>query len=706
MVWTVALFFFQGALLAGYFLVHKIFAGSVTRVKGLLYFLLVAIGVWASRFDPATLSTGPTSLGFALSELKLLMLTIGIPFLALSTTSVALQRWWQVDTSKTGEEPYYLYGASNLGSFAGLLSYPFVFEPMFSAEKIWHGWHLAIVFWALIMLACFPKNPAREISLEDESNPVKDKPEFSPLKWIIPAAGSSALLAAVTNVITIDVAAFPFLWVLPLAIYLLSWVRIFRKNPPNLSWWSDHASTIMAFAFFMAILIQFQFSLDAIIKTIALLAILYSCSIMSQASLLGRRPVNSQQLTSFYLYVSFGGFLGTALIAFGIPVLFDSLAELPIALTLVAWGISGISPWKIDKSDTFLLVRVIGVILIVFLIPLLALRFISALPSLIITASAGCAIYVFSVLSQTQRLGRNFSLIVMLIAASLVFADELSSDGVEKTRFRNFYGLYQVFEKANIRYLQMGTTYHGHEIIDGPNKGKPTFYYHPDATIGKFMTSSAMKAKNIAVLGLGAGVMAAFLEKGQTLDFYELDPDNIWLAQKHFSYLEKTKGKVNIICGDGRLQMRNATQTYDLIFMDAFSSDSIPIHLLTIEAIQEYMKRLNNDGCLLFHISNRHLDLLPILTMAAKKLGLIGKVALNYEDEKNNIYPTRWFSISTPEGYDKYLKPIPSWKDPILKKASRYWTDDFSSMLDAFPPDPDLFTKPPEIKPEQNAEKF
>jgi spermidine synthase len=210
------------------------------------------------------------------------------------------------------------------------------------------------------------------------------------------------------------------------------------------------------------------------------------------------------------------------------------------------------------------------------------------------------------------------------------------------------------------------------------------------------MTSSAKQAKNIAVLGLGAGVMAAFLENGQEMDFYELDPDNIWLAKEHFSYLKTSKGKVKIICGDGRLQLRNATQSYDLIFMDAFSSDSIPIHLLTIEAIKEYFIRLKEDGCILFHISNRHLNLLPILTKAAQKLGMVGKFAINYENEKNNIYPTRWFSISSEKGHQKYIKSSPDWKDPILKKASRYWTDDFSSMLDAFPPDPELFIRPVE----------
>ena len=701
MTWTIALAFFQGALLIGYLTIHKTFGKKVEKNRIYAFLCFLIISTFFSKIDLASLSSVSTSYGFVFRELWLLLRYIGIPFIALSTCSLFIQRWWQVDSRNLGKEPYFLYGASNLGSFLGLLSYPFIFEPRLPLETLWQYWHYGYMLWVFCVFLTVPRKIVKEITLE----PTEEEQTVRPISWLIPAAAGTALLAAVTNVITLDIAAFPFLWVLPLAIYLLTWVKVFSKNPPNLSWWSDHAVNFLTFSFFIALLIQYEFSFDATLKTILLLISLYTGCMLCQSVLLARRPFSANKLTSFYFYISLGGVLGTALVAFVIPMMFSVLAEFSLAVFLVAWAVSPTPPWKPDKSDTFLIIRIIGIIIIVFVLPLVSLRIIRDLPALIFTTSAGCAVYIFSVLRQTHKHGRNYATIALFIALSLVLSDQFSSEGTKIFALRNFYGIYQVFDLKNIRYLQMGTTYHGHEMLKGPFKGQPLFYYHKQTPIGQFMNDDHGGSQKVAILGLGAGVLAAFGKEGQNYDFFELDPDNIQIAQKYFSYLNNSKAKISTIPGDGRLSLRKvASNTYDLIVLDAFSSDSVPIHLLTVDAIAEYMKPLKDNGILLFHVSNRHLNLTPMFIAAANDLGLDIRMAQNKLSEHPYIYPTRWIAIGNKSGIERHLSNAPNWKYPEGFKTVKAWTDNHSSFLSVYPPDISLMENEPIQKPIKKTE--
>ncbi|NLI75012.1 MAG: fused MFS/spermidine synthase [Candidatus Riflebacteria bacterium] len=752
MVWAVALAFFQTALLASYLAVHAVFGTRVTGFRAAAY--LVAVGAGLLVWVPLE-GLGSPGRSFAWWEWWALARLVGLPFLALGTGQLALQRWWQAGSDAP---PGFIFAASNAGSLAGLLAFPLLVEPRWAAPAIWTGWHAGTATWAagLVLCLAWPRSPRRgpEVPLPetgggdgpssggktaDVPSPAGMADDVQPAGLVaatgltpsscqaaegtlrpvvpglpagfeglgdlaighpeggpgsagpaaptfadhaLPALAGAALLGATTNLMTMDVAAFPLLWVLPLAVYLVTWIRAFAETPPDLSFWDTRFPDLLTAGFALALIGQLGFTLEATVKFAGYLIILYYAGLICHTTARLRRPEDPAGLTRFYLALAVGGAAGSLFVAFGAPLLFGGLGEYPVALFLAAWAVAGPPPWRFESPDPFLGIRAAGLALLVFGLPALFNRGMPDTGAFLVTAAVGALFYLGHCLREAHRRGRNRAATAGLVALCLLGLDAYGTSGTVREVVRNFYGLYKIYDSDNTRFLQMGSTFHGHESLEAGRRGQPLYYYHPATPIGSFLGRRPPGWQRAGVVGLGAGIIAAYGQPGQIIDFFELDPDGLDLARRWFSYLASSPASVTVTIGDGRLSLRRAAPgTYDLLLLDAFSSDAIPIHLLTLEAIAEYRQALRPDGLLLFHVSNRHFDLRPLLAAAGGRLGLEVRQAENPDPEDPLVYPTRWVAMGTPAGLARHLADLPGWTAPATGTPGlEPWTDRFSSL--------------------------
>lgn len=781
MVWTVTLTFFQGTLFAGYLLAHLLFGSKVSSSRTLFY-LGAALGTLVLfRFGPESLAAGPGTSHFMTAILGLLFSAVGAPAIMLAAGTITLQRWWQVTPGLAVETASSLYAASNAGSLFALLAFPLLLEPSYDLATIANGWAFLYIFWIALLLLSAPWKPAREVSWEElvahpspipatsqtpppsgahDQNAFADlyalafSPDieaaaaFSPVMgnlwqtghWFIAAAAGSALLSATTNILTLDLASMPLLWVLPLAIYLISWIRAFaprkrsaEQEPPPIGRWFAAGSCL----FFLTGL---GFSLGAIVLLIGFLLIQYKISVRVHQSLAESAPGETHLLSRFYLVIAAGGWAGSVLVSLFVPMLQSGLIEYPLALLLAASAVWQESA-RLNDADPSVLVRTAGVALFVFLLPLLAVKGLPLTGTLLVAAAGGACVYIFICFREAENRGMHRLVTAGAVVFCLLWLDAWGAPGRQLERNRTWYGLYRVFEQDSLRSIEMGSTLHGCESFRPADNGKPVLYYHPETPIAGLLSSTtASTAERIAVIGLGAGTLAAFGRSGQGYDFYELDPFGEGLARRWFSYLGSSPATIRVIAGDGRLMLRQATSTYDLIIFDAFNSDAIPVHLLTREALAEYRSRLSPDGILVFHLSNRHLNLAPILVGAATDsglevrlaanrpspegtttasatepanspdtqpsprtmpagssresrieallrgigIGILGSAAADLDDRKPTpAIPTRWLVAGTMAGLTKHLGSLPAWQPPetFASSTPRFWSDRASSLF-------------------------
>ncbi len=699
-VWSVALIFFQGILLAGYLIPHLLIGNRATPLRSLpLPLLAAAAAIRSLALPPFSACSLETGSGFVASELRILLAGIGLPALALAATCPSVLRWQAAAAPADSAATARILAASNAGSLAGLIAFPLLLEPAFAAPDLWRLWSFGILGWAALFSLCAPlRQPERTGPVAAEERPAALAPEGStPLGWALPAMAGTALLAAVTNVLTLDVAAIPFLWVVPLAVYLWTWVRAFGDTPPDLHAWGRWFPDVLAGGFVLALVVQLGFTLDALIKGLLLVLLLWASCTVLHGLAAQRRPVEPDRLTAFSLCLSAGGLAGTLLTAFVPPLIGTGLIELPLALGLAATAGWLEKPWRLDSRDPFAVVRISGLLLVAGALPTLFARGMPDTGAFLVSASAGAIVYIRIALQESARRQMNRAVTAVVIALCLVGIDRFGTGGLVHEAVRTWYGIYRVFDNGGIRYLQMGSTYHGHEAISGPDAGKPLYYYHPETPIGGFFGRAEPTWRSAAVVGLGAGTLAAYAKAGQRLDFYELDPACERIARTWFGYLGSSAADIRVIPGDGRLGLRAAEAgLYDLIVLDAFNSDAIPVHLLTTEAIREYRRALAEDGLLLFHISNRHLNLAPVLFAAAGKFGLDVRLAQKPGRDDAPVYPTRWIAMGSHAGIRRHLSGLEIWRAPSGNdRVTEPWTDSHSSLLAAFPPDQSLFTPPP-----------
>ena len=660
-VWTTSMLFFQAVLLAGYGYAH-----ASTRLLGpsrqpLVHAVVLVLAVAALPIGRG-LAPPPADASPSLWLLGVLALAVGAPFFVVTTASPLLQRWLATSGHTAGRDPYFLYAAGNVGSLLGLLAYPFVVEPLLTLDQQARVWSVGYVVFALLCLGCLIV--ARRGGTVAESAVARTRvPSLAwrtRARWVATALVPSSLMLGVTTYVSTDVASFPMLWVLPLGVYLLTFVVSFARRPlvsPSAAARILPLPTAVVFAQMLGVV-----ALPLPVTLLSQLLVLFFAGVLAHGRLAEERPA-PERLTEFYFLLSLGGVLGGALNALVAPLVFDSVLEYPLALVLALALRRGARGRMVDLVP----------VLAVFsggLAGLAVVQSVSAVHAVLAAVVVGClAVGV----RRPARLTLSFALLTLLIA--------MGSAGLHNER--TFFGVLRVTEQDGERQLFHGTTLHGVERFAGPLAGEPLTYYGRRGPLGDVFAAYP-RFDRVDAIGLGVGTLAAYGRPGERLTFYELDPAIARVAgdPRYFTYLRDSRADVEIVLGDGRRTIARVPDgTSDLVIVDAFSSDSVPVHLITREALELYVRKLRPGGLVAFHVTNRHLELAPVVARAARALGL---AAVERNDRaagaRGDRTPSRWLVIArSPERLQPLLERA-GWRAPNVS-AGRVWTDDYSNVL-------------------------
>ena len=682
-VWSVAMVFFQGALLAGYGYAHLL-ARTLTVGQG----ALVHLGVLAAAafMLPIGIAQGfgaPPSTGVGLWLVGLFTASIGLPFAALSASAPLLQSWFAASGHTQARNPYVLYAASNLGSFAALLAYPLVIESTLTLRT--QTWIWSLGFAALAILIAFAAMIAARGNNGVVHIPAAERPAWRDRAiWTALAAIPAGLVIAVTAYISTDVAAAPLLWVLPLALYLLTFVAVFRDRP-----WLSHGLVIKMVPFVVAplaiTLIGANREYWAAAMTLNLVA-LFVLALACHGEVYARRPAPAL-LTEFYLWTSFGGVLGGIFAGLLAPHLFNQTYEYPILVAAALFALPGAltGPVRVFLWRVWPALAAVVVLIALYMFGLRLSSLGVPLEIVLVTLVA-----IMLVLRRDAALFASLAVVAFVISGTW----NLGLRVIETTR--SFFGVHRVTESAagTHRILFHGNTIHGAERVreaDGtPTQGRPeplTYYYFggPMSEVTSAARSARGKLDNVAVVGLGAGSLACHREQGETWTFYEIDPEVVRLARdpNMFRFLSSCAPGAPVVLGDARLTLAASKQQYDLIVLDAFSSDAIPTHLLTREALRGYLARLSSHGMLMVHISNRHLELAKVVAAigAAEGLSTILKTDLTDTKFTETFRAAAMVAVMAREEVDFGGLPKTEGWTRVEGGAVAPWTDDYSDLI-------------------------
>ena len=583
--------------------------------------------------------------GAALWLFGLFAISIGLPFFTLSASAPLLQSWFAASGHRQAGNPYVLYAASNLGSFAALFAYPVVIEPILTLKAQTAAWSFGFALFAVLLaVAGLFTSGAAPVAAQAAPQDEVRASAIERMRWIALAAVPSGLVIAVTAYLTTDVAAAPFLWVLPLAIYLLTFVAAFRERP-----WIAHANVVRFVPFAVAPLAVSLIGGDKVfwVTMIALNLVAFALlTLMCHGELYGRRP-SPRRLTEFYLCTSFGGVIGGAFAGLLAPQIFNGNYEYPILVALAVLCMPGIFAGGIRKAAAelwpWLLPSV--VLALVWWVTHLQLPATLELPFQVLLALLAAAM-----LFLRQRLMAFFGLVVLSFVITGLWRPGIAP--IETAR--SFFGVHKVAEVADgkARILYHGTTIHGAQRLrndDGtPVDGSPTplTYYYRQGPLAEAIDAARAAhgvLGHVAVVGLGTGSLACHRKAGEHWTFFEIDPEVIRIARdpRLFTFLSSCAPDAPVVAGDARLTLEASSGRYDLIVLDAFSSDSIPAHLLTREALAGYLSKLSPRGVIVAHISNRHLDLAPVVANVAQSQGLVSFLR---EDDRAGDFMTTFVS--------------------------------------------------------------
>jgi SAM-dependent methyltransferase/MFS family permease len=630
-VWTTCMLFFQALLLAGYAYAHLL--NAKVRGKGLqlaVHVALLAAAVAVLPIVPAD-SWKPAGDDEPVSHILLLLgATVGLPYFLLASTSPLVQTWFA--QARPGENPYRLFAVSNLASLVALLGYPFLVEPYFSSGEqvaIW-SW----LFAAFAVLCAFaawsaPGSPAAQPEARTERRLGADQV----ILWLALSATGSVLLLAVTNHLTQNVASVPMLWLAPLTLYLASFIVTFESE----RWYRARTLWVFLLAWLAAMgwLVaddDYQFELP--LQLAVFLPGLFLGCVFCHGELYRARPA-PRHLTAFYLIVSAGGALGGVLVAVVAPLVFSGYYELGIGLVVLAL--------------------------------LAALR--------------------FNRLNLAARLG---SLAVLMAVAGCAVYDGLRHQQDVRVATRSFYGVLRVKEygspgeESHLRRLVHGTIMHGEQLMHESTRRMLTTYYHDDSGIGAAIRSKQAAAGEVrvGVIGLGTGTIAAYGRRGDLFRFYDIDARVIDIARRDFTYLEDSEAAIEIALGDARLTLeREVPQRFDVLAVDAFSGDAIPVHLITREALAAYLRHVKPDGIVAFHVSNRFLELTPVVARLAKEHGAHA-VLVEDNPEEDSRSTSDWVLVSRDPKALEHEEVVARGAVPAEDRPEwRTWTDDYSNLV-------------------------
>ena len=641
-VWITCLVFFQVVLLAGYTYAHLITRHLRAATQARLHILLLALSLIFLPIVPSAALKPVADTDAALRIIVLLFATIGLPYFLLSTTGPLLQKW--VAPQFPEKSVYRLFALSNFGSLAGLLAFPFAIEPFSTSctqSTVWSAAYAlfavccGITAWKLGRQPAAPHKLAVAVTPAEAQEPVAHRPSVGDaLLWLAFSALGSVMLLASTSHITQNIASVPFLWVLPLSLYLLTFVIAFEgrggRGWYEQNWWLF--ITLVLIVGMAAGLSAARGVLDVAVAVPLYTIGLFFSALFCNGELAHRKPA-PRYLTQFYLTISLGGALGGLFVGLVAPRIFPAYFELPLALVLLA-----------------------------ALAVLVARRNYWLIGPAIVTVLA------------TGWYGIEY---LAFVRNDVVFMQ------------RNFYGTLRVREQGSgqwqVRRLLHGVILHGEQYTINADRLEPGTYYARSSGVGRAIAArQAAGPVKIGVVGLGVGTLSAYGRSGDIVRFYELDPDVLKLSRRHFDYLNASAARLEFVIGDARLSLerelaQRAPQKFDVLAIDAFASDSIPVHLITREAIALYMQHLAPGGVLAVHISNRFLDLKPVLANIGRELGLQVRLITDKPPEPASM--SDWILISaTPQ---PFVAPELSEAEPVAPVPGlSLWTDEFNNLLD------------------------
>jgi hypothetical protein len=664
-VWAVSLVFFQAVLLAGYAFAHVSLRVLPLRVQPLLQLAVLALPL--AVLPIALPADAGSSRNPTLALLAVLGVAVGAPFFAVTTASPVLQRWFAASGHGAGSDPYFLYAASNAGSLIGLLGYPLLVEPRFTLAEQARLWLGAYVLFLLLAAACALRvvtaTPVVAHAVRRALSP--PIPWRTRLRWVALAAIPSSLILGTTSHLSTSIAAVPLLWVLPLAAYLLSFVVAFARRSP-------FSLTTLRTGVVVTTLLTLASLLHVVPLPIAALVAIHCTNLFAVALLVHRRLALERpavdRLTEFYLLLSLGGVLGGAFNALVAPVLFDSIAEYQIALVLALLALPGPRAFRRDVLlPTLFLAAFVVALVAAAALGTLAIRFVLAL--------AVAALAVFAARPFRLALGVGAVLFLTTFGQQALYAE------------RTFFGVLRVAEDGNEHVLAHGTTVHGRQRMDPAHRRDPIAYYARSGPLGRIFAARGDDFDDVAVIGLGAGALAAYGRPGDRYTFYEIDPAVARIASdpRWFTYLRDSRADVRIVIGDGRIELADAPdRAYDLVVLDAFASDAVPVHLLTREAVALYVRKLSPNGVVALHITNNHLDLEPVVAGLARSLGLAG-LACDHQvsdaERKRGVNHSHWVALARGKAALGGLADDPCWTPLAADAGQTVWTDQFSNIL-------------------------
>lgn len=645
-VWTTCMLFFQTLLFGGYAYAHLLARRLTPRSQ---MFVHIAVLIAAAAMLPVAPSAEqkPDGSEEPISQILLLLtVSVGLPFFALSSTGPLLQSWFA--RTVQGSSPYRLYALSNAGSLLALVSYPFAFEPVFDVGRQSLYWSIGFVLFAILCTTCAfiasKTHGSRPTETEKTHRPgtsvdVSEPPSRGDyVLWFLLAMTGSVMLLATTNQVCLDVASIPFLWVLPLALYLLTFILCFDSD-----WWYSRVwalpATVVSLVGMTTMIAQGA-GTSLPTEVAVYFSAMFCCVMLCHGELVRLKP-DPEHLTAFYLVISAGGAAGGLLTGVVAPLLFPIYLELPIGLLAVA----ALALVVLFRDTGFVLRRV-----------------------------------------------WLYSAAALLVGGLGLLGWNLYSDAVKDIQgtieiTRNFYGVLRVTEEdaddpdEHRRMLKHGRIEHGMQYMSYEKRRWATTYYGHPSAVGLVLDNLPKdKPVHVGVVGLGVGTIATYARPGDRFRFYEINPDVVRLAREHFYYLQDCRGETEMIVGDARLMLeRESPQQFDVLILDAFSSDAIPAHLLTIEAFEAYKRHLKPNGTLLVHISNRYFDLQPVVAAAGETIGLEGLQVESSKDYSIGINGTTWVVLSG--DLSRPLYRAVRKKGDKFEEARIEWTDTFSNLL-------------------------
>lgn len=694
-VWSVAMVFFQSLLLAGYAYAHLLMQIKNRVVPVVVHLVLLVLAFATLPLSIASAYGEPPSAGYAFWLLGLFVISIGLPFFALAANNPLLQAWFVRTGHPDGRDPYFLYASSNIGSFLALLSYPFLLEPIFTLHtqnRLWTGGYGLLI---LLIAACgvlllrSPKLAVTDTQAENADAPAPTL--VTRLRWIFLAAVPSGLLIAVTAHISTDVAAAPLLWVLPLLLYLLTWVVVFQSRPllPH-KWMLMLQPVAIAGVIF---LLAFGGEQNLLLTLGGHQLCFFIIAMACHGELARTRPP-AKYLTGFYVALSFGGMVGGLFAGLVAPFTFSWIAEYPILVALAALC----RPSANERLAG--IVRWYWLALAALAVALVAPSYMTGDLSTWFEDHRVWIAGAVGVLGALLALALNADRwkIFATVALALALMRIYPADEGRVTTVRSFFGVHKIVVTPGgyFHVLMHGTTIHGAERFlnnDGtPVTGRPEpiTYYHKDGGIGQAITAIRERKGaplKVAAIGVGSGTLACAGEPGESWKFFEIDQSMVDAARdpKNFRYISSCQPDLKPVIGDARLTFaKEPDGVYDLIIVDAYSSDAIPIHLATEEAMKIYKDKLAPHGAVVMHVSNRHLDLEPVVVGIADANDLKSWV---YDEDSGRdadyIFSTD-VVISAREAADVgKLASSKQWEETDPDEKVRVWTDDYSNILGA-----------------------